>query len=91
MPNWRATASPPYFFVDGKSYRYATELPVSRLCRRTPVAFHHTAEIARIADPIFNHTRRPNFYGCELPGERQYRLVTNNLGFNEASVAHPPG
>ena len=48
--------------------------------------FHHPAEIARVIDPIFHHTFRPNFDGYELWGERQYRLFTNNLGFKDAAA-----
>ena len=48
--------------------------------------FHHQAEIARVIDPVFHHTFRPNFDGYELWGERQYRLFTNNLGFKDAAV-----
>jgi hypothetical protein len=48
--------------------------------------FHHPAEIARVIDPAFHHTFRPNFDGYELWGERQYRLFTNNLGFKDAAA-----
>jgi hypothetical protein len=41
--------------------------------------FHHPAEIARVIDPAFHHTFRPNFDGYELWGERQYRLFTTIL------------
>jgi hypothetical protein len=48
--------------------------------------FYHPAGSARIADPVFSHTLRPNFDGYALWGERKYRLITDSLGFKDAAV-----
>jgi hypothetical protein len=51
---------------------------------------HHQPSPARTGDPVFHHSFVPNFDGYELWSERQYRLVTNNLGFKDAVVRDVP-
>lgn len=46
--------------------------------------FHNPSGNPRILDPVFHNALRPQFDGYETWGERQYRFVTNNLGFKDA-------
>src|SRR5215204_6469869 len=41
---------------------------------------------ARIANPVYDHGFAANFDGFDVWGEVRYRLVTNSLGFKDASA-----
>ena len=45
---------------------------------------------ARIANPAYDHGFAANFDGYDVWGEVRYRLVTNSLGFKDASVREVP-
>jgi hypothetical protein len=45
---------------------------------------------ARVAQPIYNHGLATNFDGYDVWGELRYRLITNSLGFKDASVREVP-
>ena len=41
---------------------------------------------ARIANPIYDHGFAADFDGYDVWGELRYRLITDSLGFKDASV-----
>src|ERR1700686_2608899 len=45
---------------------------------------------ARIANSIYDHGFAANFDGYDVWGELRYRLITNSLGFKDASVRNVP-
>ena len=45
---------------------------------------------ARVANPAYDHGFAPNFDGYDVWGEVRYRLVTNSLGFKDASTRNVP-
>ena len=45
---------------------------------------------ARIYDPVYDHGFSPNFDGYDVWGEVRYRLITNSLGFKDASTRDVP-
>ena len=45
---------------------------------------------ARVANPVYDHGFAPNFDGYDVWGEVRYRLVTNSLGFKDASTRNVP-
>jgi hypothetical protein len=48
------------------------------------------ARVARIYDPVYDHTLAPNFDGYDVWGEARYRLITDSLGFKDASTRDVP-
>jgi len=44
----------------------------------------------RIANPVYNHGFAANFDGYDIWGELRYRLMTNSLGFKDASPRDVP-
>jgi hypothetical protein len=48
------------------------------------------ARPARIYDPIYDHALAPKFDGYDVWGEARYRLITNSLGFKDASTRDVP-
>jgi lysophospholipase L1-like esterase len=45
---------------------------------------------ARVYDPAYDHGFAPNFDGYDVWGEVRYRLITNSLGFKDASAREMP-
>jgi hypothetical protein len=45
---------------------------------------------ARVANPVYDHGFAANFDGYDLWGDVRYRLITDNLGFKDASVRDVP-
>src|SRR5215813_10597461 len=48
------------------------------------------ARAARIYDPVYDHTLAPKFDGYDVWGEARYRLITDSLGFKDASTRDVP-
>jgi hypothetical protein len=48
------------------------------------------ARAARVYDPVYDHGLAPNFDGYDVWGEVRYRLITNSLGFKDASTREVP-
>src|ERR1700761_6771663 len=48
------------------------------------------ARVARIYDPVYDHTLAPKFDGYDVWGEARYRLITNSLGFKDAATRDVP-
>src|SRR5215475_11120019 len=48
------------------------------------------ARVARVYDPVYDHTLAPRFDGYDIWGEARYRLITDNFGFNDASTRDVP-
>jgi hypothetical protein len=48
------------------------------------------ARAARIANPVYDHGFAADFDGYDVWGELRYRLVTNSLGFKDASARNIP-
>ena len=48
------------------------------------------ARAARVYDPIYDHGLAPKFDGYDIWGEARYRLITNSLGFKDASTRDVP-
>ena len=48
------------------------------------------ARLARIYDPVYDHGFAANFDGYDVWGEARYRLVTDSLGFKDASTREVP-
>jgi hypothetical protein len=48
------------------------------------------ARAARVYDPFYDHGLAADFDGYDVWGEVRYRLITNNLGFKDASAAVVP-
>jgi len=46
--------------------------------------------VARIYDPVFDHGFAANFDGYDVWGEARYRLITDSLGFKDASTREVP-
>jgi len=46
--------------------------------------------VARIYDPVFDHGFAANFDGYDIWGEARYRLITDSLGFKDASTREVP-
>ena len=44
----------------------------------------------RIPDPAFHHTLRPYYDGYDVWGDERYRVMTNSLGFKDASPRSVP-
>jgi hypothetical protein len=49
-----------------------------------------TQRAARIANPVYDHGFASNFDGFDTWGELRYRLVTDSLGFKDASARDVP-
>lgn len=49
-----------------------------------------TERSARIADPAYDHGFAANFDGYDVWGELRYRLITDSLGFKDASARKVP-
>lgn len=45
---------------------------------------------ARIYNPVYDHGLAPNFDGYDVWGETRYRLITDSLGFKDATVREVP-
>jgi hypothetical protein len=45
---------------------------------------------ARVYDPVYDHGFAPNFDGYDVWGEVRYRLITDSLGFKDASSREVP-
>jgi hypothetical protein len=45
---------------------------------------------ARIPDPVFHHNLTPRFEGVDSWGETRYRLITDSLGFKDATTRDVP-
>ena len=48
------------------------------------------ARLARIYDPVFDHSLAPKFDGYDVWGEARYRLITDSLSFKDSSVREVP-
>jgi len=48
------------------------------------------ARASRIYDPVYDHGLAPKFDGYDVWGEARYRLITNSLGFKDASTRNVP-
>ncbi len=48
------------------------------------------ARAARIYDPVYDHGFAANFDGYDVWGEARYRLITDSLGFKDASTREVP-
>ena len=48
------------------------------------------ARAARIYDPVYDHGFAPKFDGYDIWGEARYRLITDSLGFKDASTRDVP-
>ena len=48
------------------------------------------ARVARIYDPVYDHGFAANFDGYDVWGEARYRLITDSLGFKDASTRDVP-
>jgi hypothetical protein len=48
------------------------------------------ARAARVYDPIYDHGFAPKFDGYDVWGEARYRLITDSLGFKDASTRDVP-
>jgi hypothetical protein len=48
------------------------------------------ARVARIYDPVYDHGLAPKFDGYDIWGEARYRLITDSLGFKDASTRDVP-
>src|SRR5215467_3170715 len=46
--------------------------------------------VARIYDPVYDHTLAPKFDGYDIWGEARYRLITDSFGFKDASTRDVP-
>lgn len=46
--------------------------------------------VLRIRDPVYNHTLRPKYDGFDIWGARRFRVLTNSLGFRDASTRDIP-
>ncbi|MGZ3319858.1 MAG: hypothetical protein ACXU9C_02625 [Xanthobacteraceae bacterium] len=49
-----------------------------------------TARSSRVANPVYDHGFAADFDGYDLWGELRYRLITDSLGFKDASVRKVP-
>jgi len=49
-----------------------------------------TGRLARIANPVYDHGFAADFDGYDVWGELRYRLITDSLGFKDASVRKVP-
>jgi hypothetical protein len=45
---------------------------------------------ARVYDPVYDHGLAPKFDGYDIWGEARYRLITDSLGFKDASTRDVP-
>ena len=48
------------------------------------------ARSARIYNPVYDHGFAANFDGYDVWGEARYRLITDSLGFKDASTREVP-
>jgi hypothetical protein len=48
------------------------------------------ARVARIHDPVYDHGLAAKFDGYDIWGEARYRLITDSLGFKDASTRDVP-
>src|SRR5581483_227672 len=48
------------------------------------------ARAARIYNPVYDHGFAANFDGYDVWGDVRYRLITDNLGFKDASTREVP-
>lgn len=48
------------------------------------------ARAARVYDPVYDHGFAPKFDGYDIWGEARYRLITDSLGFKDASTRDVP-
>jgi hypothetical protein len=48
------------------------------------------ARVARIYDPVYDHGFAADFDGYDVWGEARYRLITDSLGFKDASTREVP-
>jgi hypothetical protein len=46
--------------------------------------------VLRIRHPVYNHTLRPKYHGFDIWGPRNFWVLTNSLGFRDASTRDVP-
>ena len=88
---WKAAFAPRRILLNSAMFLYCLALfLVFDFAYSTFTRGQEQARAARVYDPIYDHGLAPKFDGYDIWGEARYRLITNSLGFKDASTRDVP-
>ena len=88
---WKAAFAPRRILLNSAMFLYCLALfLIFDFAYSTFTRGQEQARAARVYDPIYDHGLAPKFDGYDIWGEARYRLITNSLGFKDASTRDVP-
>jgi hypothetical protein len=88
---WKAAFAPHRILLNSAMFLYCLALfLIFDFAYSTFTRGQEQARAARVYDPIYDHGLAPKFEGYDIWGEARYRLITNSLGFKDASTRDVP-
>jgi lysophospholipase L1-like esterase len=88
---WKAAFAPHRILLNSAMFLYCLALfLIFDFAYSTFTRGQEQARAARVYDPIYDHGLAPKFDGYDIWGEARYRLITNSLGFKDASTRDVP-
>jgi len=88
---WSAAFAPRRILLNSAMFLYCLGLfLIFDFAYSTFTRGQEQARAARVYDPVYDHGLAPKFDGYDVWGEARYRLITNNLGFKDASTRDVP-
>lgn len=88
---WKAAFAPRRILLNSAMFLYCLALfLVFDFAYSTFTRGQEQARATRVYDPIYDHGLAPKFDGYDIWGEARYRLITNSLGFKDASTRDVP-
>ena len=88
---WSAAFAPRRILLNSAMFLYCLGLfLIFDFAYSTFTRGQEQARVARVYDPVYDHGLAPKFDGYDVWGEARYRLITNNLGFKDASTRDVP-
>ena len=88
---WRAALAPRRILLNAAMVLYCLALFLAfDFAYSTFTRGQEQVRSARVYDPIYDHGLAPKFDGYDIWGEARYRLITDSLGFKDASTRDVP-
>jgi hypothetical protein len=88
---WKAAFAPHRILLNSAMFLYCLALfLIFDFAYSTFTRGQEQARTARVYDTIYDHGLAPKFDGYDIWGEARYRLITNSLGFKDASTRDVP-
>jgi hypothetical protein len=88
---WKAALAPRRILLNSAMFLYCLALfLIFDFAYSTFTRGQEQARATRVYDPVYDHGLAPKFDGYDVWGEARYRLITNNLGFKDASTRDVP-